>query len=179
MFALRPLSIFTLALLVVLCSTASFADERLAPNVKVDLKAKYPKFFAKWKHSNFSDVPPIHAGPNGEVVLYWDKDRAFATSDEGRTWSAYKGPLLWPEEGSFPVCRVGKDLVAIRAGKWVQRSGDNGKTWSKSQPIPRASVKKYPELKDYYTFSITTTSAGRIVIPEDYLCGREGPDPDV
>ena len=70
--------------------------------------------------------------------------------------------------------------MAVHRGTSVRRSSDEGRSWSESQQIAKVEASPgHPNLRGPYVFSVTSTSSGRIIIPEDYLTGREGPDPDL
>ncbi|MFC1451737.1 sialidase family protein [Verrucomicrobiota bacterium] len=149
------------------------------PKVRLELREAYAQFFSTWQDGKQVGNPVFQRGENGEVVMRWDNDHMLASSDGGKTWHEYRGRRLWPDDDSFGVFRVGDEWVSIRAGRAVRRSSDGGLTWSEPQPVAPAEDERYPKLNGPHVFSIEVTSKGRIIIPEDYLVGREGPDPDV
>jgi len=150
-----------------------------APKLRAEIRSAYPEFFAKWEGQDWLAAPPFQAGPDGEVVMDFGPGDELASTDGGLTWHRYEGPRTWPPQ-AFPPVRVGDELVAVNLdAKGVRRSTDGGATWSEAQPIELASDPRYPDLRGPYVFSLGTTHEGRIIIPEDYLTGREGPDPDV
>ena len=156
----------------------------------IDLMKTLPEFFKKWKAGG-AFPPPFFRGENGEVVMYWANKGGLATSDEGQTWHEYRGKRKWPEEAAYGTFRVGEELVAVTTGiggdfsgdtggLFVRRSTDDGSSWSGQEPIPKVQKSpQYPNLRGPFVFSVELTGKGRIIIPEDYLVGREGPDPDV
>ena len=125
----------------------------------------------------------FHRGEQGEVVLDCGGDGDIATSDGGKTWQRYTHARLWPV-GYFGPFPLKNEQVAIHENQYqgalIRRSSDQGRTWSEAEAIPPAAPGgRFPKLRGPYFFSVTVTRSGRIVIPEDYLTGAEGPDPDV
>lgn len=141
---------------------------------RMNLWETYPEFFA----GRELDLTSFQRGEQGAVVLDFGPDDALASTDGGLTWHRYEGKRLWPT-GAFPVARVGRELVALMGGKSISRSSDEGLTWSQPESIAPATSTRYTNLEGPYVFSITITRRGRLIIPEDYLTGREGPDLDV
>jgi heat shock protein HslJ len=153
----------------------SFMNRNPEAKVRIDLK----------------DVPAysggcskrFHRNEHGEVVLDCGGDADIATKDGGKTWVRHTGTRLWPS-GYFGPFAVGEELIAISengyTGALLRRSSDEGRTWSKDEPIPPAlPTARFPKLRGPYFFSVTATSKGRIIIPGDYLTGSEGTDPDI
>ena len=125
----------------------------------------------------------FHRGEHGEVVLDCGGAADLASTDGGKTWVRYTGARLWPS-GWFGPFSLKDEQVAIHENQYkgalIRRSSDQGRTWSDAEPIPPALPDViFPKLRGPYFFSVTVTRSGRIVIPEDYLTGGEGPDPDV
>ena len=151
----------------------------------VELRQTHPDFFEKWKGQAI-DAPAFYRGEGGEVVMYWASKGGLASSDEGHSWHEYRGNRLWPEDASHGTFRIGNEHVAVTPGAspagglCIRRSSDLGQTWSPPQPIPRVERSSQgAKLRGPFVFSVEVTSQGRIIIPEDYLTGREGPDPDL
>jgi len=147
--------------------------------LRAEIRSAHSEFFRKWEGQDFLGAPPFQAGQDGAVVMDFGPEDQFASTDGGHTWHRYEGERTWAPQ-AFPPVRVGDEWVAVNLdAKGVRRSSDGGLTWGETQPIASATDPRYPDLKGPYVFSIGVTRAGRIIVPEDYLTGREGPDLDV
>ena len=154
----------------------------LQPKLRLDLTSTYVDFFRKWKGAEIS-ATFFHRSSSGDLALVWGGDRALASSDEGRTWYESFAFSTWPE--SLGILHVGTELAAVvyeaDRNVFLTRSSDGGMKWSTPDPISRLKKSKAnPRLDGPYVMNdrILLTAKGHIIIPVDYLLGREGPDPD-